>query len=92
MYQVKLFSGPTIEQMQHEINEWLSAHKDISIAHSGMNAVPAATKQQASFSFNILYTSSEARIEELKEMAAEVKPETSVEVTDINPDVMQATN
>lgn len=92
MYQVKLFAGTFIDQMQDEVNAWLSSHKDISVAQSCMNTIPATESEGAGFTIYFLYTSAEARIEELKEMAAEVKPETSVEVADINPDVMQATN
>ena len=92
MYQVKLFEGSALHQMQDEINDWLASHKDIAISHSSMNTICDSDTAGALFSFYILYTSSEARIEELKELAAEVKPETSVEVTDINPDVLQPTN
>ena len=92
MYQVKLFAGTFIDQMQDEVNAWLSGHKDISVSQSCMNTIPATESEGAGFTIYFLYTTSEARAEELKELAAEVRPESSVEVTDINPDVLQATN
>ncbi len=92
MYQVKLFSGSIVENVQDEINAWLSSHKDIAVSHSCMDTVAAPGKEKMLYTFYLLFTTSEARIEELKELAAEIKPESSVEVNDINPDVLQATN
>ncbi|MBC8034292.1 MAG: hypothetical protein H7Y03_09110 [Chitinophagaceae bacterium] len=92
MFQIKLFSGSDLTQVQDEINSWLSAHKDIAVSHSNINTIASGAAERSTYTFYMLYTTTEARIEELKELAAEVRPESSVEVTDINPDVLQPSN
>ncbi|MFT3704575.1 MAG: hypothetical protein QM802_19575 [Agriterribacter sp.] len=86
MFNVKLFEEKTIIVLQDVVNEWLSAHKDVAVQHSNLSTTVDA------YTFYILYTTTEAKIEELKEIAAEVKPEFSVEATDINPEVLKPTS
>jgi hypothetical protein len=90
MFQVQLFAENAVQSLQQAVNQWLSTHKDISVVHSNLNTV--VTGGTASYIFYLLYTTAEAQAEALKELAAEVKPEQSVEATDINPGVLDATS
>jgi len=86
MYSVQLFEEKTILVLQGVVNDWLSSHKDIAVFQSNL------TSGADTYTFYILYTTTEAKMEELKEIAAEVKPEFSVEATDINPEVLKPTS
>jgi len=86
MYSVQLFEEKTILVLQNVVNDWLSMHKDIAVFQSNL------TTSIDAYTFYILYTTTEAKMEELKEIAAEVKPEFSVEATDINPEVLKPTS
>lgn len=90
MFQVQLFAENAVQPLQQAVNQWLSMHKDISVVHSNLNTI--TTGNAASYIFYLLYTTAEAQAEALKELAAEVKPEQSVEATDINPGVLDATS
>lgn len=83
MFSVHLFEEKTVLVLQSVVNEWLSAHKDVAVMHSNLSP------NGDMYTFYILYTTTEAKMEELKEIAAEVKPEFSVEATDINPEVLK---
>lgn len=87
MFRVQLFEEKKITTLQETVNEWLSVHKDIAVIHSDLNSTAINTH-----SFYILYTTAEAQLEELKEIATEMKPELSVEATDINPEVLKPTS
>lgn len=86
MFSVRLFEESAIVVLQDAVNEWLSAHKDVAVMHSNLSA------HGSKYTFYLLYTTTEAKMEELKEIAAEVKPEFSVEATDINPEVLKPTS
>jgi len=87
MFSVQLFEEKSIASLQQAVNDWLSLKKDVAVIHSGLQSINHNTH-----AFYVLYTTTEAKMEELKEMAAEVKPEDSVEATDINPDVLVPTS
>jgi hypothetical protein len=76
----------TAYALQQKTNEWLEAHKDISVAYS--NIAPSA----AGFCVYIMYTTTEAQIDELRAITTAIEPEASIEPTDINPDVLKATS
>ncbi|RFM26803.1 hypothetical protein [Deminuibacter soli] len=86
MYKIQLFHEKSAELLQQRANEWLTSHKEIAITQS--NTTQSGTGIDASFSLYLLYTTTEAQAEELKELAAEVKPQDSVEATTINPDIL----
>lgn len=87
MYRVQLFEDNALETLQRSINNWMADHKDIAVVKAALN-----TLKENYHTFFVLYTTAEAQTEELKEIAAEVKPEDSVEAIDINPEVMKATS
>lgn len=87
MYKVQLFEGVVLEILQHNINNWMADHKDIAVVKAALTSV-----KERYHTFFILYTTTEAQVAELKEIAAELKPEDSVEAIDINPEVMKATS
>ena len=86
MYSVQLLEEKTAYTLQQKTNEWLEAHKDISVAYS--NIAPSA----GGLCIYIIYTTTEAQIEELRTITAAIEPEASIEPTDINPDVLKATS
>lgn len=87
MYTVKLFSAATTGLLQHEINEWMRMNKDILIHGSSM----AVTEKAAAgdYNFYVLYTGPDTQDAGLKEMAAAVTQEQSIEVKDMNPEIMK---
>lgn len=86
MYSVQLLEEKTAYVLQQKTNEWLEAHKAISVAYS--NIAPSA----GGLCIYIIYTTTEAQIEELRTITAAIEPEASIEPTDINPDVLKATS
>lgn len=86
MYSVQLLEEKTAYALQQKTNEWLEAHKAISVAYS--NIAPSA----GGLCIYIIYTTTEAQIEELRTITAAIEPEASIEPTDINPDVLKATS
>jgi len=91
MFKVELFSEDSVVHLRETVNRWLSSHKEITVLHSNLNiAVENVAKKE--YTFYILYTTTEAQTEALKELAAEVKPENSVEATEINPEVLKPTS
>lgn len=91
MFNLKIFAARSITELQENVNMWLKSNRDISILRSNMNTLPDPSVAEQ-YIYHILYTSSENQAEELLEMAAEVKPEDTVEATEINPDVLNATS
>lgn len=87
MYKVQLFEGNILEALQRNVNAWMGEHKDITIFKAALNTV-----NNKYHTFFILYTTANAQVEELKELAAEVQPEQSVEATAINPEVLKPTS
>ena len=86
MYSVQLLEEKTAYVLQQNPNEWLKTNKAISVAYS--NIAPSA----GGLCIYIIYTSTEAQIEELRTITAAIEPEASIEPTDINPDVLKATS
>jgi len=91
MFKVELFSEASVMQLQDTVNRWLSSHKEITIIHSNQH-IAVGNASEKEYTFYILYTTTEAQTEALKELAAEVKPENSVEATEINPQVLKPTS
>lgn len=89
MYKVKLFSGKKTELLQNAINEWLQMNKDILIHSSNFADSNGEDLGSNEYNFYILYTGADAQAEELKEMAAAVTQDQSIEVKEINPEIMK---
>jgi hypothetical protein len=89
MYKVKLFNAAKTDLLQTAINEWLKMNKDILIHNSSMAGNNGEDLGSNDYNFFILYTGPDAQGEELKEMAAAVTQEQSIEVKEINPEIMK---
>ena len=92
MYQVKLFSADKMLLLQQAINEWLHGKKDILIHSSNLAASVGDTIGSGEYNFYVLYTGPDEQGEGLKEMAAAVTQEQSIEVKEINPEILKATS
>lgn len=90
MYKTQLFSAEKIELLQHAINDWLKGNKDILIHNSNLSQNNA--KGVNEYVFFILYAATHAETEELKELAATVTGDQSVEVKEINPEILKPTS
>lgn len=91
MFKVELFSESSIPRLQETVNRWLSSHKEITVLHSNLS-IAVGNIAEKEYTFYILFTTTEAQTEALKELAAEVKPENSVEAAEINPEVLKPTS
>ncbi|MEO5591626.1 MAG: hypothetical protein ABIR15_19885 [Chitinophagaceae bacterium] len=89
MYKVKLFSGKKTDTLQNTVNEWLQMNKDILIHSSNITGSNGEDLGSNEYNFYILYTGPDEHSEELKEMAANVTQEQSVEVKEMNPEIMK---
>jgi len=89
MYKIKLFSGEKTDLLQNAINEWLQMNKDILIHSSNLTGTNGENLGSNEYNFYILYSSTFNQTEELKEMAAAVTQEQSIEVKEINPEIMK---
>lgn len=89
MYKIKLFNAGQPHLLEASINEWLHMNKDILIHSSNLSESNGSGATPDAFSFYILYTGADAQAEELKEMAAVVTQEQSIEVKDINPEILK---
>ena len=83
MFKVKLFEESTTSLLQGSINEWLRSHSSISVVHSNLGA------NNKGYTFYLLYTTTEAQEEALKEMALEASPGDVVNPTEINPEILK---
>jgi len=92
MYKVKLFSAERMDLLQDTINEWLQENKEILIHNSNLTGNTGEDRGLNEYVFFILYADTGVQTEELKEMAASVTQEQSVEVKEINPEIMKATS
>jgi len=90
MVKVQLFEKSDYKLLENTINEWLANNKDVVVVHSYLTTV--CCKDAMHYTFYILYTTTELQEQELKELAAEITPENTVEVTDINPQILEATS
>ncbi len=89
MYKIKLFNAEQPVLLQQAVNEWLQAHKDILIHNSSLAGSNGENLGSNELVFYILYSSTSQQEEELKEMAAVVTQEQSVEVKEMNPEIMK---
>jgi hypothetical protein len=89
MYKVKLFSGGRTDLLQNAINEWLQVNKDILIHSSNLTGSNGEKPGSNEYNFCILYSGPDEQAEELKEMAAAVTQNQSIEVKEINPEIMK---
>jgi hypothetical protein len=89
MYKMKLFSAAKADVLQKAINEWLQANKEILIHSSNMACSNGENLGSNEYNFYILYAGTDTQGEELKEMAAAVTQEQSIEVKEINPEIMK---
>jgi hypothetical protein len=89
MYKIKLFSGEKTDLLQNTINEWLQMNKDILIHESNLSGSNGESLGSNEYVFYILYASTDEKNEALKEMAATVTQNQSVEVKEINPQIME---
>ena len=89
MYKIKLFSGEKTDLLQNAINEWLQMNKDILIHSSNLTGTNGENLGSNEYNFYILYSSTVNQTEELKEMAAAVTQQQSVEVKEMNPEIMK---
>ena len=92
MYRYKLFSGEETDALQQTINDWLQLNKDILIHSSNLTGNKNEGLRANEYIFYILYTSAGKQEEELKEMAASVTEARSIEVKEINPEIMKPTS
>jgi len=89
MYRIKLFSGGKTEMLEAVINDWLKMNKDILIHSSNLAGSNGENLGANEYNFYILYSGTDEQGEELKEMAAAVTQEQSVEVKEMNPEIMK---
>lgn len=89
MFKVQLFEEKTVQLLQETANEWLQAHKDIAVVQSG---IAPSEQQPAAYALYLLYTTATAQAEELKEIAADIQPQDSLEASTINPDILTPTS
>jgi len=92
MYKVKLFSAERMDLLQDTINDWLQSNKDILIHNSNLTGNSGEDRGLNEYVFFILYASTNVQADELKEMAAAVTQEQSVEVKEINPEILKPTS
>ncbi len=92
MYKVKLFSAERMDLLQDTINEWLQSNKDILIHNSNLTGNSGEDRGLNEYVFFILYASTNVEQEELKEMAAVVTQQQSVDVKEINPEILKPTS
>lgn len=90
MVKVELFEHNDYKLLEHNINEWLAVHKDVVVMHSYLTSVYCTTKLL--YTFYILYTTTELQDQEIKELAAEITPEQTVDIADINPQILAPTS
>ncbi len=89
MYQIKLFSDEQVDALQETINDWLKLNKDILIHSSNLTGNKNEGLRANEYNFYLLYTSPDVKGTELKEMAATVTQESSIEVKEINPEILK---
>ncbi|GAC1452620.1 MAG: hypothetical protein NVSMB7_15360 [Chitinophagaceae bacterium] len=89
MYKIKIFSAEKTGALQNAINEWLQMNRDILIHSSNLTGSNGENLGANEYNFYILYASTDNQTEELKEMAAAVTQDQSVEVKEINPEILK---
>jgi hypothetical protein len=89
MYRIKLFTGGKTGILEAAINDWLKMNKDILIHSSNLAGSNGESLGSNEYNFYILYSGTDEQGEALKEMAAVVTQEQSIEVKEINPEIMK---
>ncbi|MEP6749481.1 MAG: hypothetical protein ABJB86_17220 [Bacteroidota bacterium] len=89
MYKIKIFSGKKSDVLESAVNEWLHMHKDILIHSSNLASSNGEDLGANEYNFYILYAGTDIEQEELKEMAAAVTQEQSIEVKEMNPEILK---
>ncbi|MEO6315179.1 MAG: hypothetical protein ABIU63_08035 [Chitinophagaceae bacterium] len=89
MYKVKLFNAERMDLLQAAINEWLQTHKEILIHNSNLTGNSGEELGSNEYIFFILYAGSDEQSIELKEMAAVVTQEQSIDVIEMNPEILK---
>ena len=92
MYKIKIFTGEKAAGLQQEINDWLTENKDIVIHQSNLSGSNGENLGSNEYIFFVLYSSSMLQSKELKEMAAAAIQEPSIEINEINPDILKASS
>ena len=87
MYTVKLFNEAAPPLLQQLANEWLQQNKDILVHSAGLSA--GSSPADSAWCFYILYSGPDEQDAALKEMAAVVTHEQSIEVKEINPEILK---
>lgn len=90
MVKVQLFEKSDYKLLENNINEWLAANKDVVVKHSYLTSVCCNGKMV--YTFYILYTTTELQQQEVKELAAEITPEQTIDIAEINPQALEATS
>jgi hypothetical protein len=89
MYAIKLFSAHSPDALQQSINEWLRVNRDILVHSSNLVVNNSNLSTGHEYNYQLLYTGPDSDDHELKEMAAAVTHEQSVEVKEINPEILK---
>jgi hypothetical protein len=89
MYAAKLFNAHSLDALQQAINEWLRMNKDILVHSSNLVVTNNSLSTGSEYNYQLLYTGPDSHDQELKEMAAAVTQEQSVEVKEINPEILK---
>lgn len=89
MYKIKLFSANKMQLLQTAINEWLQTRKDILIHSSNLASSNGEDLGSNEYGFYVLYSGPDEQGEELKEIAAAATQEQSIEVKEINPEILK---
>ncbi len=87
MYLVKLFNAATTALLQHDINDWLQLNKDILVHSASLSVGETAVTNE--YCFYVLYSGPDVQDAALREMAAAVTHEQSIEVKEMNPEIMR---
>ena len=89
MYTIKIFSNEDPSLLEEGVNQWLAANKDILIHSSNMLRGRSEPGHTDVFYFHVLYAAHDTAQQELKEMAAAVTQEQSIELKEINPEILK---
>lgn len=89
MYKIKLFNGSKMQLLQTAINEWLQTRKDILIHSSNLSSSNGEALGSNEYGFYVLYSGPDEQGEELKEIAATATQEQSIDVKEINPEILK---
>jgi hypothetical protein len=89
MYKIKIFNSKKSDALESAVNEWLQMHKDILIHSSNLASNNGEDLGSNEYNFYLLYAGTDIQGEELKEMAAVVTQDQSIEVKEMNPEILK---